>query len=173
MQSAAAVVLMSSLIFLLCTETRDAFSTLKNCLFPWGIWTPMVPWAHPSHSPKRHIGRFSHFHQNVGPSLCKCFLAVLSISCFKRCLLNLLTNVKWTFIELTDAETYSIEWVSLSRPLFSPFWLEMVISDWYLFCIAAHSSHTDFAVWSTSCVQYLDAFQSFHPVSLHVVYSYL
>jgi len=36
----------------------------QDCPFPWGIWTPMyyvVPWAHPSHHPERHLDRFRHF----------------------------------------------------------------------------------------------------------------
>jgi len=36
----------------------------QNCPFPWGIWTTvqyMIPWAHPSPQPKRHLDRFSRF----------------------------------------------------------------------------------------------------------------
>ena len=34
--------------------------TPQNCPFPWGMWTPMVPWAHSSPQPKRHLDRFSN-----------------------------------------------------------------------------------------------------------------
>jgi len=39
-------------------------SKVQNCPLPWGIWTPieyMVPWAHPSPQPKRHLDRLSRF----------------------------------------------------------------------------------------------------------------
>jgi len=36
----------------------------QNCPFPFGIWTPIlyvVPWAHPSPQPKRHLDRSTIF----------------------------------------------------------------------------------------------------------------
>ena len=35
----------------------------QNCPFPWGIWTHMVPWAHPRPQPQQHLDRFSRFLQ--------------------------------------------------------------------------------------------------------------
>jgi len=36
----------------------------QNCPFPRGIWIPilhMIPWAHPSPQPKRHLDLISRF----------------------------------------------------------------------------------------------------------------
>jgi len=40
-------------------------SPKKHLPFPTGIWTAiyMVPWAHPSSQPKRHLDQFSHFYR--------------------------------------------------------------------------------------------------------------
>jgi len=38
----------------------------QNCPFPWGIWTSIqyvVPWAHLSPQPNRHLDRCSRFYK--------------------------------------------------------------------------------------------------------------